>query len=90
MKKMRNIILAIAIVLFSSMAFAEEPTKKPKDDLFGHITQQEYLEEMRTEEGSEKKFLNEILAVVVGAGMLSVVGVMFYLRQKEKKRHASN
>ena len=86
MNKIRNIILAIAILLLSSMAFSEEQTKKPKDDLFGHITQQEYLEEMRTKEGSEKKFLNEIVAVAVGAGMLSVVGIMLYLRHKEKKR----
>ena len=84
MNKIRNIILAIAIVLLSSMAFSEEPTKKPKDDLFGHITQQEYLEEMRTKEGGEKKFLNEIVAVAVGAGMLSVVGIMLYLKHKEK------
>ena len=54
MNKIRNIILAIAILLLSSMAFSEEQTKKPKDDLFGHITQQEYLEEMRTKEGGEK------------------------------------
>lgn len=85
MNKIKIIILAIAIVLLSSMAFAEEPTEKPKDDLYGHITQQEYLKEMRKKEGSEKKFLNEILGVVVSAGMLSVIGVMIYLRHKEKK-----
>jgi hypothetical protein len=89
MNKMRNIILATAVALLSSLAFAQEPTNKPQDDLFGHITQQEYLEEMRTEEGSEKKFLNEILAAAVSAGMLSVVGVMFYLRHKEKKKSDS-
>ena len=87
MNKMRNIIRATAAVLLSSLAFAQEPTKKSQDDLFGHITQQEYLEKMRTEEGSEKKFLNEILAAAVGTGMLSVVGVMFYLRHKEKKKN---
>jgi hypothetical protein len=86
MNKMRNIILATAVVLLSSMAFAQEPTKNPKDDLFGHITQQEHLEEMRKKEDSEKKFLNEIVAAAVGAGMLGVVGIMLYLRHKEKKK----
>ena len=84
MNKIRNIILAIAIVLLSSIAFAEEPTEKPKDDLYGHVAQQEHLEEMRKKEGSEKKFLDEIVGIAVGAGMVSVIGVMLYLRHKEK------
>jgi hypothetical protein len=39
MNKIRNIILAIAIVLLSSVAFGEEPANKPgenKDPIIGH------------------------------------------------------
>ena len=87
MHKIKRIILATAIVLFSSMAFAEEPAKKPdKDLLHGWAAQDDYLEKKREKEGKKGIRISDFVPYAVGAGMVTVLGVMIYLRHKEKKQ----
>ena len=89
MNKIRNIILAIAIVLLSSMAFAEEPAKKPdeqKDLLHGWAAQQDYLDELREKQDSKGTLLYKFFGGAAIVGIVTVSGLMFYLRHKEKKK----
>ena len=89
MKIIRNIILAFSIALLSSMAFAEEPAKKPdeqKDLIHGWAAQQDYLDELREKQDSKGILLYKILGGAVIVGIVTVSGLMFYLRHKEKKK----
>ena len=89
MNKIRNIILAIAIVLLSSMAFAEEPTKKPgehKDPIIGHSAQQDYLDELREKQTEKSSMWYKIFGAAACVGILSVGGMMIYLRFKSNEQ----
>ena len=89
MNKIRNIILAIAIVLLSSMAFAEEPVKKPgenKDPILGHTAQQEYLDELREKQTETSPMWYKVFGVAACVGILSVGGLMIYLRFKSNEQ----
>ena len=87
MKIIRNIILAFSIALLSSMAFAEEPAKKPdeqKDLLHGWAAQQDYLDELREKQDSKGTLLYKFFGGAAIVGIVTVSGLMFYLRHKEK------
>ena len=89
MNKIRNIILAIAIVLLSSMAFAEEPVKKPgenKDPILGHTAQQEYLDELREKQTEKSTMWYKVFGAAACVGILSVGGLMIYLRFKSNEQ----
>jgi hypothetical protein len=88
MNKIRNIILATAIVLLSCMVFAEEPAKKPdepKDPIIGHAAQQDYLDELREKQTEKSTMWYKVFGAAACVGILSVGGLMVYLRHKEKK-----
>jgi len=89
MNKIRNIILAIAIVLLSSVAFGEEPANKPgenKDPIIGHSAQQDYLDELREKQTEKSPIWYKILGVAACVGILSVGGLMIYLRFKSDEQ----
>ena len=89
MNKIRNIILAIAIVFLSSMAFAEEPAKKPdefKDPIIGHSAQQDYLDELREKQTEKSTMWYKVFGVAACVGILSVGGLMIYLRFKNDEQ----
>ncbi len=86
---MKNIILATAVALLSCMVFAEEPAKKPdenKDLIHGWAAQQDYLDELREKQDSKGIMLYKILGGAVIVGIVTVSGLMLYLRHKEKKQ----
>jgi hypothetical protein len=85
MNKIRNIILAAAIVLLSSMAFAEEPAKKPDEQILGHTAQQEYLDELREKQTEKGTMWYKVFGVAACVGILSVGGLMVYLRFKSNE-----
>ena len=85
--RMRAAILAIAIVLLPSMTMAEEPAKKPDKDLIhGWVAQDDYLEKKREKEGKKGIRISDFVPYAVGAGMVTVLGVMIYLKRKSDKQ----
>ena len=89
MNKIRNIILAISIVLLSSMAFAEEPatnTDEHKDPIIGHSAQQDYLDELREKQTEKSTMWYKVFGVAACVGILSVGGLMVYLRFKSDEQ----
>jgi hypothetical protein len=89
MNKIRNIILAIAIVLLSSVAFGEEPAKKPgenKDPIIGHSAQQDYLDELRAKQTEKSSMWYKVFGVAACVGILSVGGLMIYFRFKSDEQ----
>lgn len=82
MNKIRNIILAIAIVLLSSMTFAAEPAKNSDNQILGHTAQQEYLDELREKQTEKSTMWYKVFGVAACIGILSVGGLMIYLRFK--------
>ena len=86
MNRIRNIILAIAIALLSSMAFAGEPANKPDDQILGHTAQQEYLDELREKQTEKSTMWYKVFGAVACVGILSVGGLMIYLRFKSDEQ----
>ena len=86
MNRIRNIILAIAIVLLSSMAFAEEPAKNSDNQILGHTSQQEYLDELREKQTEKSTMWYKVFGVAACVGILSVGGLMIYLRFKSDEQ----
>jgi hypothetical protein len=89
MNTIRNIILAIAIVFLSSMAFGEEPAKKPgenKDPIIGHSAQQDYLDELREKQTEKSAMWYKIFGAAACVGILSVGGLMIYFRFKSDEQ----
>ena len=86
MNKIRSIILAIAIVLLSSMAFAGEPAKNSDNQILGHTSQQEYLDELREKQTEKSTMWYKVFGVAACVGILSVGGLMIYLRFKSDEQ----
>jgi hypothetical protein len=89
MNKIRNIILVTAIVLLSSMALAAEPANKPdeqKDPIIGHSAQQDYLDEIRERQTEKSTMWYKVFGAVACVGILSVGGLMIYLRFKSNEQ----
>ena len=86
MNKIKNIILATAIVLLSSMALAAEPAKKSDDQILGHTAQQEYLDELREKQTEKGTMWYKVFGVAACVGILSVGGLMIYLRFKSDEQ----
>ena len=87
MNRTRAVILAIAIALLPSMALAEEPAKKPDKDLIhGWAAQDDYLQKKREKEGKKGIRISDFVPYAVGAGMVTVLGVMIYLKRKSDKQ----
>jgi len=85
MKIIRSIILAFSIVLLSSMAFAEEPTKKSeKSMVYGVAEQQEFIEKLQEKQDKKGVLFYKVFGVAVIVGFATVTGVMLYLRFKSK------
>lgn len=83
MNRIRAVILAIAIALLPSMALAEEPAK---DLVHGWVAQDEYLEKKRETEGKKGIMIRDFELYAAGAGMVTVLGVMIYLKRKSDKQ----
>lgn len=87
MNRIRAVILAIAIALLPSMALAEEPAKKPDKDLVhGWVAEDEYLEKKREKEGKKGIMIRDFELYAAGAGIVTVLGVMIYLKRKSDKQ----
>jgi hypothetical protein len=87
MNRIRAVILAISIALLPSMAVAEEPAKKPDKDLgHGWVAEDDYLEKKREQEGKKGIMIRDFEPYAVGAGIVTVLGVMIYLKRKSDKQ----
>jgi hypothetical protein len=87
MNRIRAVILAISIALLPSMSVEAESTKKPdKDWVHGWVAEDEYLEKKREKEGKKGIMIRDFELYAAGAGIVTVLGVMIYLKRKSDKQ----
>ena len=83
MNRIRAVILAISIAVLPSMAVAEEPDK---DWVHGWVAEDDYLEKKREKEGKKGIMIRDFEPYAVAAGIVTVLGVMIYLKRKSDKQ----
>ena len=87
MNRIKAVILAISIALLPSMAVVEEPAgKSDKDWVHGWVAEDEYLEKKREKEGKKGIMIRDFELYAAGAGIVTVLGVMIYLKRKSDKQ----
>ncbi len=85
----RSVLYLLGIICVASVAFAGETAKKPdeqKDPLIGYSDQQDYLDELREKQTEKGTMWYKVFGVAACVGILSVGGLMIYLRFKSNEQ----
>ena len=82
----RSVLFLIGIICVGGVALAGEPAKNSDNQILGHTTQQEYLDELREKQTEKSTMWYKVFGVAACVGILSVGGLMIYLRFKSDEQ----